>query len=145
MLIITLFGLAILLVGGRMAVYSAVGLAEAAGISQRLVAILILATGTSLPELVTSLAALRRDNYQLLLGNLVGSNIFNLLFILGLSASIWPQSFAGIHPWDVMMMVLSAIVVWLMALLSRRHAIRRWHGALLLLLAAAYTAYLILM
>lgn len=144
MLFVTLIGFVALLAGGRMSVYSAENLARSLGVSQRLVAILILAIGTSLPELVTSLVALRHDNHQLLLGNLIGSNIFNLLFILGLSSAIWPQSFAGISSWDVITMIVSAMLVCFMVLFSRHHSLRRWHGAVLFLLAVLYTAYLIL-
>lgn len=139
--LLILVGLAILLVGGYLLVNQSVLLAEMLGVSDRMIAILLLATGTSLPELVTSIAAARRGMGQLVLGNILGSNIFNLLFILGLSATIQPLEVGGMYLVDWLAFGLSMLLLFLFAA-PRPHRMTRWHGLLFVLLMAVYTIVL---
>ena len=139
---LVLAGLGGLVVGGRLFVDSAVNIAEALGVSRKFIAITILAGGTSLPELATCIVAAARKKDQLALGNILGSNIFNILLILGSSAVVTPLSLAGINPVDVAALALSAILVLVFAFTGHRDRLDRWEGALLLAVYAAYMGWL---
>lgn len=133
-------GLVGLVVGGEFIVRSATRIAENAGVSEAIIGLTVVALGTSLPELATSCIAAAKKNVDIALGNVVGSNIFNVFFILGCSAVIQPlPAYEGL--WlDALMVVMSSILVWLMVL-GKKHRIERWHGAVLLLIYAAYLTY----
>ena len=105
-------GLACLVFGGRLFVNSAEHIARMIGVSDKFIAITVLAIGTSLPEFVTSIVALAKKRSQLALGNILGSNVFNLLLILGVSAIISPTNFARIDIYDYSALLLSIILVW---------------------------------
>jgi len=130
-------GLALLVAGSRLLVVSATGLARLAGISEAAIGLTVVAAGTSLPEMATSLVAARRDQPDIAVGNLVGSNIFNLLGILGAAALARPIPPAGVTALDLWVMVGFAVV--LLPLLYTGFRLQRWEGALLLL---GYGAYL---
>ena len=108
------------------------------GVSDKFIAITVLAMGTSLPELVTSIVALAKKRSQMALGNILGSNVFNLLLILGVSAVISPTSFARIDLWDYAALLLSIILVWTGIYTGRKNLLDRFDASLLLLLFAAY-------
>ncbi len=135
-------GLAGLIFGGDLFVDSATALARMLGVSDKFIAVTILAGGTSLPELATSLVAALKGRDQLALGNILGSNVFNILLILGSSALITPLSFASVTPVDAMVLLLSVVLLLLWAYSGRRERIDRWEGALMLLLFGAYYYYL---
>lgn len=131
-------GLACLVFGGRLFVESAENVARMLGVSDKFIAITVLAMGTSLPELVTSIVALAKKRSQMALGNILGSNVFNLLLILGVSAVISPTSFARIDLWDYAALLLSIILVWTGIYTGRKDLLDRFDASLLLLLFAAY-------
>ena len=142
-LLMILGGLAGLVFGGKLFVDSAVGIAHALGISDKFIAVTILAGGTSMPELATCVAAAVRKKGQLALGNIIGSNIFNILLILGGSALIHPLSFAGISLIDLGVLLLSTLVLLTACFVGRKNVLDRLDGVLFLLVWAAYLAWLI--
>ena len=141
-ILLVIAGLAGLIFGGNLFVNSATELARMLGVSDKFIAVTILAGGTSLPELATSLVAALKGRDQLALGNILGSNVFNILLILGSSALITPLSFASVTHVDALVLVLSVALLLLWAYSGRREQIDRWEGALMLLLFGAYYYYL---
>lgn len=135
-------GLAGLIFGGRMFVDSACELARAAGVSEKFIAITLLAAGTSLPELATGIVAAAKGKAQLALGNILGSNVFNILLILGVAAAISPLSMSGMTAIDLGALVASAVMLCIWTYSGTRNRIDRWEGALMLLAFAAYYVYL---
>lgn len=134
-------GLVGLVVGGELIVKSAVDLATRIGVSEAIIGLTIVALGTSLPELATSVIAATKHNSDIALGNVVGSNIFNVFFILGTSAVIHPlPAYEGIEL-DAWMAAVGSILVWLFVKTNREREIKRWGGAVLLLAYAAYLTY----
>ena len=141
-IVLVFAGLAGLIFGGNLFVDSATALARMLGVSDKFIAVTILAGGTSLPELATSLVAALKGRDQLALGNILGSNVFNILLILGSSALITPLSFASVTHVDALVLLLSVTLLLLWAYSGRRERIDRWEGALMLLLFGAYYYYL---
>jgi cation:H+ antiporter len=137
-------GIAALIFGGRLFVNSAVSMAHTLGISDKFIAITILAGGTSLPELATCIAAAVKKKGQLALGNIIGSNIFNVLLILGGSALINPLSFADISYIDLGILLASALALLTSCYIGKRNSLDRVDGVLFLILWAGYMAWLIL-
>lgn len=134
-------GLVGLVVGGELIVKSAVDLATRIGVSEAIIGLTIVALGTSLPELATSVIAATKHNSDIALGNVVGSNIFNVFFILGTSAVVHPlPAYEGIEL-DAWMAAVGSILVWLFVKTNREREIKRWGGAVLLLAYAAYLTY----
>ena len=136
-------GLAGLVFGGEMFLRSATSIARSLGVSESVIAITLVAGGTSLPELASSLVSLFKGKAEMALGNVIGSNIANILLILGVSATIHPLSMGGITVWDLLMVLLSSVVVFLAAFTFQRKAIDRWEGALFVAIYAVYIWYLI--
>ena len=136
-------GLAGLIFGGNLFVDNATAIAKALGISDKFIAITILAGGTSMPELATCVVAAAKKKGQLALGNIIGSNVFNILLILGGSALIHPLSFVGMNYVDLGVLMLSAIVLYTATFIGRKDKIDRLDGSLFLIIFAAYMAYLI--
>lgn len=137
-------GLAGLVFGGRMFVNSATSIAKMLNVSDKLIAITILAGGTSMPELVTCIVAAFKKKGQLALGNILGSNVFNILLILGGSALIHPLSMAGMSYVDLGALLLSALVIWASIRTNKKNQLDRADGLLLLILEAAYMTFLII-
>lgn len=137
-------GLAGLVFGGRMFVNSATSIAKMLNVSDKLIAITILAGGTSVPELVTCIVAAFKKKGQLALGNILGSNVFNILLILGGSALIHPLSMAGMSYVDLGALLLSSLVIWASIHTNKKNQLDRADGLLLLLLEAAYMTFLII-
>lgn len=141
-LVMILGGLAALTFGGNLFVNNATFIASELGVSEKFIAITILAGGTSLPELATCVAAAAKKKGQLALGNILGSNIFNILLILGLSSAIKPLSFENINLVDMGMLLLSALVL-LPCLLPKKGKLGVADGIIFLLVWIGYMAYLI--
>ena len=139
---LTLTGLAGLIFGGDLFVDSATALARQIGVSDKFIAVTILAGGTSLPELATSLVAATKGKEQLALGNILGSNVFNAMMILGLSSVITPLSFASMTIVDIITLVLSAVLLLIWAYTGRKNRIDRREGAAMLLCYVAYNVFL---
>lgn len=137
-------GLAGLVFGGRMFVNSATSIAKMLNVSDKLIAITILAGGTSMPELVTCIVAAFKKKGQLALGNILGSNVFNILLILGGSALLHPLSITGMSYVDLGALLLSSLVIWASIHTNKKNQLDRADGLLLLLLEAAYMTFLII-
>lgn len=136
-------GLAALVYGGELFLHNATTLARRLGISESVIAITLVAGGTSLPELASSVVSILKGKSELALGNVIGSNIANILLILGVSASIHPLTMGGITTLDLGMVVLSSLLLLLTAFAFRRKTIDRWEGAIFLAIYIAYIWYLI--
>ena len=140
--VLILGGLALIVAGGEAVVYSAKALAKAAGMSETLIGLTIVAAGTSLPELVTSIVAARKGETGLAVGNVVGSNIFNLMFILGVSALIHPVAVNLASAFDLRILVAVSVLCFLFSLSARR--LNRAEGAVMVLLYLADVVFAIL-
>ena len=136
-------GLAGLIFGGELFLDNATALARRMGISESVIAITLVAGGTSLPELASSLVSLLKGKSDMALGNVIGSNIANILLILGMSATIHPLTMGGITAVDLLVVLLSSVLLFLTAFTFRRRAVDRWEGVLFLAIYAAYIGYLI--
>lgn len=141
--VLILAGLVGLVVGGEMIVKTAVAIARYCGVAEAVIGLTIVALGTSLPELATSVVAAFKHNNDIAIGNVVGSNIFNVFFILGTSAIIKHLPvYPGIEI-DAALVAVSALAVWLL-LCNKNRSINRWGGALLLVIYAGYLTYRLL-
>jgi cation:H+ antiporter len=137
-------GLGGLIFGGDMFVDSASAIAREWGVSEAIIGLTIVAGGTSLPELVSSVIAVSKKKGQMALGNIVGSNIFNLLLILGVSSLVQPLSMGDITFVDWGVMVLSAVMLLVASLTFKKRVLDRTDAILLLLIYAAYMAWLVM-
>lgn len=136
-------GLAGLIIGGRLFVNSATELARMFGVSDKFIAITVMAAGTSMPELATCVVAALKGRGQLALGNVVGSNIANILLILGGAALINPLSFSGMTYVDLGAVLIGTVFILVSAYLFKKKQLDRFEGAILLLMEAGYMWYLI--
>lgn len=141
-ILMTLAGLAGLVFGGKLFVNSATDIAHSLGVSDKFIAITLLAGGTSLPELATCIVAAVKRKGQLALGNILGSNIFNILLILGCSAAVTPLSFNSMNYVDLGVLLLSEFAVFTSAYVGKRDKIDRLDGALFLIIEIAYLVFL---
>lgn len=135
-------GLAGLVVGSNVFVDHASNLAFSLGISEAVVGLTVVAGGTSLPELATSVVAARKGQSAIAIGNVIGSNVFNILMILGLTGVICPLEIEGITLVDQAVMLVSIVLVWLFS--RTRYTVERWEGVLLVAGYVAYLAWLII-
>ncbi len=135
-------GLVMIIAGGQVVVNSAKEIARAAGMTETLIGLTIVAIGTSLPELVTSAVAAGKGETGMAIGNVIGSNIFNLLFILGISALIHPVSINMASVYDLMILVVVSGISYIVAFTSRR--IARGEGILMLMIYAADVVFAVL-
>jgi len=124
---------------------TAVKIAEALNVSHQLIGLTIVSAGTSLPELATSLVAARKGNTDLAVGNIIGSNIFNILFILGASALIRPVSYNLAFNLDGMVLVLGTMFLLVTMFTGKKRKVDRWEAAVLLTSYIGYVIYLITM
>lgn len=141
--ILIIAGLASLIIGGRLFVDSATSLARMFGVSDKFIAITVMAAGTSMPELATCAVAALKGRGQLALGNILGSNISNILLILGGAALINPLSFSGMTYIDLGTLTISSIFILFSAYAFRKRSLDRFEGTILLLMEAGYMWYLI--
>ena len=140
--LMSLGGLGALIYGGELFVDSAVAIAKIAGLSDKFIAVTILAIGTSLPELATNIVAISKKKSQLALGNILGSNIFNMLLVLGTASAITPISFERMSFIDFGVLLLGAAVIWSASFGKNRMRISRREGLMLLALEAGYLTYI---
>ena len=136
-------GLAGLVFGGQLFVDGASGIATALGVSESTIGLTIVAGGTSLPELATSVTAALKKNSGIAIGNVIGSNLFNIFFVLGCSATISPLPMGGINNIDMLVLIGSALLFWMVGWFFKKRTITRVEGALLVVCYVAYTAFLI--
>ena len=139
---LVLLGLAALVAGGHLGVNYGVELARRLGVSEKFIAITLLAGGTSLPELATCIAAAIKRRDQMALGNILGSNVFNILLILGCSAVVRPVSFAGVDLVDICALAGSAVLIWLSSYSFKKDRVDRYEGVLFLVAFIAYYVWL---
>ena len=133
-----------LIVGGELIVKSAVDIATRIGVSEAIIGLTIVALGTSLPELATSVIAAAKHNSDIALGNVFGSNIFNVFFVLATSATVRPlPAYEGIEL-DALMATAGSIIVWMAVKTNKKRKIQRWAGALLLIVYGGYLTYRLL-
>ena len=140
-ILLVLWGLVGLVIGSNVFVDHASSLAYALGISEGVVGLTVVAGGTSLPELATSVVAARKGQSAIAIGNVIGSNVFNVLLILGLTATISPLQIEGITTIDMAVMLVSIVMVWLFS--RPRYTVERWEGAVLVVGYLIYLAWLI--
>lgn len=143
-ILLFLVGLGCLVFGGDTMVDGASGIAEFLGVSQSIIALTIVSAGTSFPELVTSIVAARKGDTDMAMGNVVGSNIFNIFLILGAAATISPLSGGSITMVDYGLLLFSIVALWLACKFGKTyHKITRTEGAMLVLCCIAYYSYLV--
>jgi len=136
-------GLAGLIIGGKWIVDGAIALAAKLGMSESLIGLTIVAVGTSLPELATSAVAAYKKNVEIAVGNVVGSNIFNIFFVLGISAAIRPLPFQSKNNLDLAAVILSSLMLFLFMFTGKKRSLDRWEGIVCLLLYISYITFLI--
>jgi len=141
---IAVASLALLIFGGNLFLDSAKKLASAWGMSEAAIAITIVAVGTSLPELVTAIIAATKKNPQLALGNVIGSNLFNLMFILGMASTVKPLTFNSINVVDYMVMLGAVLMLYLVIFTFKKNKFDRIEGIIFFLAYIGYTIYLLL-
>jgi len=141
--LLVIAGLVLLVAGGRVIVYGAIEVASRLGISERVIGLTIVSIGTSLPELATSVVAARKKNFDIAIGNVVGSNIFNIFFILGVSATIYPVSVQQGSNIDILMNILLGLIVFVFIFTGKEKWIDRKEGIVMLLIYLGYLGYLI--
>ena len=140
-ILLMLCGLAGLTIGGELIVDSAVDIAARCGVSEAIIGLTIVALGTSLPELATSVIAAHKHKSDIAIGNVFGSNIFNVFFVLGTSAVVHPlPAYEGIEL-DAFMAALGSIIVWLSLRTNKERVLQRWAGGLLVLVYAGYLTF----
>lgn len=140
--LLILLGLFFIVGGGKAVVYSAKEIARAAGMTETLIGLTIVAVGTSLPELVTSVVAAGKGQTELAVGNVAGSNIFNLMFILGVSAALNPVTVNAASVYDMLILILTSMLIFLFSLTARK--ISRVEGGIMLAVYAAYVVFAVL-
>lgn len=136
-------GLAALIFGGDRFVAGASALASALGVSEAVIGLTVVASGTSLPELATSVVAARKGETGLAIGNVIGSNIFNIFFVLGASATVAQLPCQGVSQVDLLVMTGSAVIFWVFGWLFKKRTITRAEGAVMLACWIGYTSWLI--
>jgi len=136
-----ILGLAGLILGGKWIVDGAVALATRFGMSDSLVGLTIVAVGTSLPELATSAVAAYKRNTDIAVGNVVGSNIFNIFFVLGISAGIKPLPFQPGNNLDIGVVVISSLILFLFMFTGKKRSLDRWEGLIFLICYGGFIAY----
>jgi len=140
---LTAGGLLALFFGGKLLVDQAVALAQLAGLSEMLIGLTIVAVGTSLPEMATSIIAARRGQSDIAIGNIVGSNIFNVFWILGATSLIKPISINVGANFDIFVSLMATAILFFAMFVGKKHKLERWQGGVLLLTYILYIAYLI--
>lgn len=136
-------GLLALIFGGQFFVDGSSGIARGLGVSESMIGLTLVAGGTSLPELATSVVAALKKNPEMAIGNVIGSNLFNIFFVLGVSASITPLSIGGITNVDMGVLIGSCILLYLFGLFIKQRTITRWEGVVMIGCYVGYTLFLI--
>jgi cation:H+ antiporter len=138
-----LLGLAGLIVGGRMIVNNAIDIASAMGVSEQIIGLTIVAAGTSLPELATSVVAAIKKNNDIAIGNIIGSNIFNIFLVLSVSSLIKPIQYNAIFNTDLYMLAAGTIFLFMAMFTGKKKMMDRWEAVILLTSYVGFTMYLI--
>lgn len=141
--ILILLGIAGLFGGGRLVILEAEKIVRALGVSEKLIGLTILSAGTSLPELVTSAMAAWKKRCDMAVGNVVGSNIFNLLLVMGVSSLIEPVGYNTVLNIDTLVFALAAVFLFITMFTGRRRRLDRWEAIILLLVYVAYMGYIL--
>lgn len=136
-------GLVGLVFGGKWIVDGAVTIATMFNVSQSLIGLTIVAIGTSLPELATSVVAAYKKQADIAIGNVVGSNIFNIFWILGFSALIRPLPFSTSSDIDLSMTIVASVLLFILMFIGKRHVVERWQGVVMVLIYIAYLLFLV--
>lgn len=139
-----IIGITGLVVGGKWIVDGAIALASGFGVSETLIGLTIVAIGTSLPEMATSVVAAYKRNVDIAVGNVIGSNIFNIFWILGVSALINPLPFAEQLNLDLFVVIAATLALFVSVFVGKKHVIERWQGVAFIILYILYLAYLVL-
>lgn len=134
-------GLVGMIIGGKLVVDNAITIASSLGVSTKIIGLTIVAVGTSLPELVTSIVAALKKNSDIAIGNVIGSNVFNALFILPISALITPVSYNILFDLDIYMLIGGSILLMIAMSTGLRSKLDRWEASILLATFIAYTVY----
>lgn len=145
-ILISIVGVAGIIIGGNLVVNSASSIAMTFGLSEKLVGLTIVAIGTSLPELVTSLVAARKGENDLALGNILGSNTFNILLILGTASLISPMAISATLVVDLLFLIAITVLIALLVFMNKKDVkkLNRYEGAMLLALYIGYTVFIIM-
>lgn len=136
-------GLIGLVVGGKLIVDNAVTIASSLGVSEKIIGLTVIAAGTSLPELMTSVVAALKKNSDIAIGNIIGSNIFNIFLILSISSLVRPITFSTVFNTDIYMLLGGTAFVFLAMFLGKKRTLDRWEAAILLVTFIGYTTYLV--
>lgn len=136
-------GLGGLVLGGKLVVDNAVAMAQSLGVSEKIIGLTIVAAGTSLPELATSVVAAMKRNADIAIGNIVGSNIFNIFLILGVSGLIRPLNFQSSFNTDIYLIMGGTLFLFLAMFIGKKHRLDRWQAFVLLSFYLLYTGYLV--
>jgi cation:H+ antiporter len=143
-IIYTILGLALLIFGGDLFVDGASGIASGLGVSNAIIGLTIVALGTSLPELATSVTAALKNKPGMAVGNVIGSNIFNIFLVLGCASSITPLSLGNITNFDLLTLILASLLFWIFGWFVGERTITRIEGVILVIVYIVYTSILIL-
>lgn len=143
--VLIIIGLAGLVGGGKLVVDNAVSIAQSLGVSEKIIGLTIIAAGTSLPELATSVVAAMKKNADIAIGNIVGSNIFNLLLVLGVSSLVRPLDFNQAFNTDIYLLSAGTLFLFMAMFIGKKHRLDRWQAALMLVTFISYTTYLVLL
>ena len=136
-------GLIGLVIGGKLIVDNAVTIASNLGVSEKIIGLTVIAAGTSLPELMTSVVAAMKKNSDIAIGNIIGSNIFNIFLILSVSSLVHPITFSAVFNTDIYLLLGGTVFLFLAMFLGKKRTLDRWEAALLLLTFICYTTYLV--
>ncbi len=142
-ILLTIAGLLCLFFGGQLLVNEAIFLAKIAGLSEMFIGLTIVAIGTSLPELVTSIIAARKGQADIAIGNVVGSNIFNIFWILGVTSIINPIPVSARANTDILFSLVATLALFFAMFTRKKHTLERWQGVLFVLAYIVYTVFLI--
>lgn len=136
-------GLIGLVIGGKLIVDNAVAIASDLGVSEKIIGLTIIAAGTSLPELMTSVVAAMKKNSDIAIGNIIGSNIFNICLILSVSSFVRPITFSPVFNTDIYLLLGGTVFLFLAMFTGKKRTLDRWEAAVLLLVFIGYTTYLV--
>lgn len=137
-------GLSGLILGGQLVVTNSVGIANALGVSEKIIGLTIVAAGTSLPELVTSIVAATKKNSDMAIGNVIGSNVFNILLILSISSIIKPIAYNPKFNWDMYILIGGTVFLFTSMLTGQKKKLDRWEAGVLFGFYIIYTTYLVM-
>ncbi|MFP4403589.1 MAG: calcium/sodium antiporter [Nanoarchaeota archaeon] len=138
-----IIGIISLYFGGKLTVQGAIIISQNLGISEFLISATIIAIGTSLPELITAIVAIMKKKVNLAVGNIIGSNIFNILWVLGITSIIKPIAFPEFIFIDLMALLIASFVLFTFMFIGNKHSIDKWQGVLLILIYILYVSYII--